>query len=127
MNSYSLEQVALHNKANDCWIVIRGKVYDVTKFLDEHPGGRKVLLNVAGKDATVQFDTFHKPDVLQKYKHLCIGQVVSKPLAAEPFSAKQVRSNAPKLFGSKIPYSEPSWLVAFSARLSLTTNIPIWN
>ena len=33
-------------------MVIKGKAYDVTKFLDEHPGGEEVLLDMAGKDAT---------------------------------------------------------------------------
>ena len=36
--------------------MIKGKVYDVTKFLDEHPGGEEVLLDVAGGDATQEYD-----------------------------------------------------------------------
>ena len=35
---FSLEEVAAHNSAKDCWIAVDGKVYDVTKFLDSHPG-----------------------------------------------------------------------------------------
>lgn len=38
MSSVSLEEVAKHNKESDCWIVVDNKVYDVTKFLSEHPG-----------------------------------------------------------------------------------------
>lgn len=34
----TLAEVAQHNKADDLWIVVAGKVYDVTKFLSEHPG-----------------------------------------------------------------------------------------
>jgi cytochrome-b5 reductase len=43
-------QVSSHSKNNDCWIIIHGKVYDVTKFLQDHPGGEDVLLDLAGSD-----------------------------------------------------------------------------
>lgn len=41
-------EVASHKSPDSCWIVIDGKVYDVTKFLDKHPGGRSILLRQAG-------------------------------------------------------------------------------
>jgi cytochrome-b5 reductase len=53
------EEVALHNKKTDCWIVIHGKVYDVTKFAPEHPGGSSSITDHAGKstaDVSVDFD-----------------------------------------------------------------------
>ena len=65
--TYSAADVAAHNKADDCWIVVDGVVYDVTKFLSEHPGGKKVIVGVAGQDATKKFHLFHKPSVMQKY------------------------------------------------------------
>jgi len=45
---YSMEEVKKHNKYSDLWVVIHGKVYDITKFVEEHPGGSEVLLDVAG-------------------------------------------------------------------------------
>ncbi|KIL70694.1 hypothetical protein M378DRAFT_95200 [Amanita muscaria Koide BX008] len=63
MTSWTPQQVAAHNTAS-CWIIIHGQVYDVTKFLPEHPGGPQAILNYAGKDATEPFDTFHAPDAL---------------------------------------------------------------
>ena len=64
---YTAADVAAHNKADDCWLVVDGVVYDVTKFLSEHPGGKKVIVAVAGQDATKKFHLFHKPSVMQKY------------------------------------------------------------
>ncbi|XP_027904340.1 cytochrome b5 [Vigna unguiculata] len=49
-------EVAQHRSNRDCWVVINGRVLDVTKFLQEHPGGEEVILEVAGKEATKQFD-----------------------------------------------------------------------
>ena len=37
-----------HNKEDDCWTVYQGKVYDVTSYLDYHPGGRDKLMLAAG-------------------------------------------------------------------------------
>lgn len=66
--------VQKHNKQDDCWVIVHGKVYDVTEFLPEHPGGSKIILKYAGKDATKKFDPIHPPDTLDKYlpaeKHL---------------------------------------------------------
>ncbi|KAJ6872071.1 hypothetical protein NC651_031242 [Populus alba x Populus x berolinensis] len=53
--TFTLSQVAQHRSKKDCWFVINGRVLDVTKFLDEHPAGGEVLVEVAGKDATREF------------------------------------------------------------------------
>jgi cytochrome b involved in lipid metabolism len=45
---YTLEEVKKHRGNKDCWIVIKNKIYDVTKFLEQHPGGEEVLLDVGG-------------------------------------------------------------------------------
>jgi L-lactate dehydrogenase (cytochrome) len=37
-----------------CWVIIKGEVYDVTNFLDDHPGGAAIILKYGGKDATYQ-------------------------------------------------------------------------
>lgn len=49
--TFSLDEVAKHNKSDDCWVIIHGKVYDVTKFLSEHPGLQHIfiILEVAKK------------------------------------------------------------------------------
>ncbi|XP_068639179.1 cytochrome B5-like protein [Aristolochia californica] len=52
--TYSKAEVALHNKKNDCWIIIKKKVYDVTPYVEEHPGGDAILAH-AGDDSTEGF------------------------------------------------------------------------
>jgi predicted heme/steroid binding protein len=56
----SWEELKMHNKDNDCWIAIDGIVYDVSKYLNAHPGGKGPLLAMAGKDATQLFLKVHK-------------------------------------------------------------------
>ncbi|CAH2047729.1 unnamed protein product [Thlaspi arvense] len=52
--SYSKSEVALHNKRDDCWIIIKDKVYDITSYVEEHPGG-DAILDHAGDDSTDGF------------------------------------------------------------------------
>ncbi|TPX40230.1 hypothetical protein SeMB42_g06087 [Synchytrium endobioticum] len=73
---FTATEVAQHSKEEDAWIIIDGNVYDVTSFSDEHPGGKKVLIRVAGKDASKQFHNFHKAEkILPEYENLKIGSI----------------------------------------------------
>lgn len=56
----SPEELKKHNTDKDCWIALRGKVYNVTEYLEFHPGGIDELMKGAGKDATSLFDEIHK-------------------------------------------------------------------
>ena len=56
----SAEEVATHNTAEDCWTVLRGKVYNLTPYVNFHPGGDKILKAVLGRDCTKLFDKYHK-------------------------------------------------------------------
>ncbi|KAL4918986.1 FMN-dependent dehydrogenase-domain-containing protein [Aspergillus aurantiobrunneus] len=73
-NKLTGAEIAQHNSRDSCWVIVHGKAYDVTEFLPEHPGGQKIILKYAGKDATEEFDPIHPPDTLDKYldqsKHL---------------------------------------------------------
>ncbi|KAL3572069.1 hypothetical protein D5086_025973 [Populus alba] len=60
------EELKQHNKAGDLWISIQGKVYDVSKWANEHPGGDVALMNMAGLDATDAFIAYH-PGTAWKY------------------------------------------------------------
>ncbi|CAK7198834.1 hypothetical protein SEUCBS139899_001501 [Sporothrix eucalyptigena] len=69
----SAADVAVHNSRSSCWVIVAGRVYDVTDFLDEHPGGAQSILRFAGRDATEEFDLIHPKGTinsLPKGKHL---------------------------------------------------------
>lgn len=53
---YSVEEIALHAAADDCWLLIDGKVYDVTEYVARHPGG-KAVVEGCGKDSTELYET----------------------------------------------------------------------
>ncbi|PVD20889.1 hypothetical protein C0Q70_19052 [Pomacea canaliculata] len=73
---FRLTEIAERKDAKSAWIIIHNNVYDVTKFLDEHPGGEEVLLEQAGKDGTEAFeDVGHSADARELMKDYLIGQV----------------------------------------------------
>ncbi len=53
--SQTVGEVAKHNLATDCWVMIQGDAYDITKYLNIHPGGADVITAYCGKDATDAF------------------------------------------------------------------------
>jgi cytochrome-b5 reductase len=56
----SKEELSKHNTLEDCWIAVHGKVYNVTPYLDFHPGGVDEMMRGAGKDATNIFNEVHQ-------------------------------------------------------------------
>jgi cytochrome b involved in lipid metabolism len=56
---YAMEEVATYKDATGCLTVIRGTVYDVTAFIDRHPGGDKNILRLCGLDGTAAFEKKH--------------------------------------------------------------------
>ena len=52
---YSLSDVSSHNSASSCWTAISGKVYDLTAWINQHPGGQRAILSICGVDGTQAF------------------------------------------------------------------------
>ncbi|KZV66454.1 hypothetical protein PENSPDRAFT_755719 [Peniophora sp. CONT] len=77
MSALSGKEVATHNSRESCWIIVHGKVYDVTDFLDEHPGGSRIILKYAGKDATAEYEPIHPPNAISDNlpPEKCLGAV----------------------------------------------------
>ncbi|XP_010577839.1 PREDICTED: cytochrome b5 isoform X2 [Haliaeetus leucocephalus] len=77
---FTLEEVGKRNSSREAWLVIHGRVYDVTRFLEEHPGGEEVLLEQAGRDATESFeDVGHSTDAREMLKQYYIGEIHPNP------------------------------------------------
>lgn len=98
---FTRDEVLSNGSEDSLWCIIDSLVYDLTEFQDVHPGGRFVLLQVGGKDATDDFFNLHRQDILKKYSHLCIGTIVD----GEPQILPQKPGNL-----SHVPYAEPAWL-----------------
>uniref|UniRef100_A0A7N8YR58 Cytochrome b5 n=1 Tax=Mastacembelus armatus TaxID=205130 RepID=A0A7N8YR58_9TELE len=73
---YRLSEIEQQNTFKSTWIIIHNKVYDVTKFLEEHPGGEEVLREQAGGNATESFeDVGHSTDARDMASTLVIGEL----------------------------------------------------
>ena len=81
MQIYSLEEVQKHSKnvtstPPSYWIVIHNKVYDVTTWLDDHPGGDEILMDNSGTDATEPWeDIGHSTEARGRMKKYLIGEL----------------------------------------------------
>lgn len=76
-----------HNRANDCWVAYRGKVYDLTPWVAKHPGGEDPLALNAGRDFTVLFECYHDPRHKKMMEKYYIGEFtgdVEYPTFPEP-------------------------------------------
>ncbi|XP_041013252.1 cytochrome b5 [Juglans microcarpa x Juglans regia] len=107
---YTMQEASQHNSKEDCWVVIDGKVYDVSSYLDEHPGGDDVVLAATGKDATDDFeDAGHSESAKELMETFCIGELdTSSPVIPElEISSKKQTDYAQKLVGLTKQY----WVV----------------
>ena len=57
--TYTMANVAKHNSASSCWTTINGGVYDVTAWINQHPGGRQAILSLCGTDGSAAFNDQH--------------------------------------------------------------------
>ncbi|OCL12331.1 cytochrome b5 [Glonium stellatum] len=77
---FSYSDVSEHNTKKDLYVVVHDKVYNATSFVDEHPGGEEVLLDVAGQDATEAFeDVGHSDEAREILDGLLVGTLKRKP------------------------------------------------
>nr|XP_031858191.1 uncharacterized protein CI109_006433 [Kwoniella shandongensis]KAA5525263.1 hypothetical protein CI109_006433 [Kwoniella shandongensis] len=91
----SMADVAKHHLAQDCWVVVDGKVYDVTDFHKHHPGGSQIIVQNGGRDVTELFRPVHPPNTLETHLGPENYKGVIDPVEAEKsraaFDAEQKR------------------------------------
>ncbi|KAG8740090.1 Cytochrome b2, mitochondrial precursor [Ceratobasidium sp. 414] len=90
----SYDEIRKHNSRDSCWVVVNGEVYDVTGFLNDHPGGVAPILKVAGSDATRVFVPIHPPDTLGALPpsmHLGSVDPATMPALATQLSEEELR------------------------------------
>lgn len=77
MRKITMQEVEQHNTSEDCWVVLNGKVYDLSIFHKEHPGGSQIITQNAGKDVSNLFNPVHPKDIIKRLlsPEACIGVI----------------------------------------------------
>jgi len=73
----SLTEIAKHNTVSDCYLIVNSGVYSVAGFIDQHPGGKKKILDMCGKEASKVFSAIHSNFAWNLLKDYFIGNVGS--------------------------------------------------
>jgi len=88
----TLANLREHASKESIWVLLHGNVYDVTKFIDEHPGGDEVIFAEAGKDATEAFeDVGHSDEARALLPDMRVGEFEK---GANELKAKSYQSTA---------------------------------
>ena len=112
----TMAELANHNTVDDCWICVEGKAYDITKYVDKHPGGVLPIQTLAGKDVTDAFANYHPARV---YKRLLpqfyVGDIVDY---TESDWVKDHRALRQTLLEEGLFATHPSFYVKLTAWLA---------
>lgn len=68
--------VAKHNTVIDCYLIVKGSVYNVTSFIGQHPGGRDRIIEMCGQEATAVFSAVHSNFAWNLLKDFYVGPLV---------------------------------------------------
>lgn len=121
MKTFTRLEIIQHNTKEDCWIIIRNNVYDITGFIASHPGGGDILLARAGEDATSYFITKHgnNKSTLKHLEQLKIGELPQTERITvndldEPFLMELIdRCYSDKLYTAPVWYKNQMFWIRF--------------
>ncbi|PIA33079.1 hypothetical protein AQUCO_04200082v1 [Aquilegia coerulea] len=131
---FTLAQVAQHKSNTDCWFIINGRVLNVTKFLEEHPGGAEVLIESAGKDATKDFDDIghskaaksmllkYQVGVLEGFifRDVDIKEVVHEETRGKGMTASVIKNDKVTQYSKIVEFFVPLMVAGYFVYRSLT-------
>jgi cytochrome b involved in lipid metabolism len=130
--SYTLAQIAVHNKQTDCWVGVLGNVYDLTTFMTTHSGGSAVIIPLCGTDGTSTFWGKHsasasaKQGVLSAYLKGTQSDYVATALPAAPtVAAITVHGDFTMDEVAKHNTASDCWAVIGGSIYGLSTWIPV--
>ncbi|KAJ7295899.1 hypothetical protein O6H91_02G125200 [Diphasiastrum complanatum] len=89
LRKYCLTDVMKHHTPEDCWLVIGGKVYDVTEWVPKHPGGSLIYVR-AGQDCTYMFNSYHPLYVWKVLENYFIGELDKSTIIDEKLKLTNV-------------------------------------
>jgi fatty acid desaturase/predicted heme/steroid binding protein len=83
---FTWEDLSKLNRPHNAHVAVRGKVYDVSSFIEKHPGGVDQLLLGAGRDVTILFESYHNFNVSKVLEKYYVGELISNelPVYREP-------------------------------------------
>ncbi|PRP87768.1 putative origin recognition complex subunit [Planoprotostelium fungivorum] len=88
--------VAKHNTKHDCWVIYKGKAYDISKFVEDHPGGEDVLLDLAGRDISRDFeDVGHSDSAIEMMADFLQGEMEPVAKVVDAPSSKPTNNATP--------------------------------
>ncbi|KAJ5162805.1 Cytochrome b5 [Penicillium coprophilum] len=94
---YTLKDVAAHNTKGDIWMVIHGQVFDLTEYIQDHPGGADALIEVAGTDATAAYeDVGHSEDAREIMQPFLVGTLKDAQQYVRPKAVRVVSQKVPE-------------------------------
>lgn len=73
----TMEEVSKHNSKSSCYLVIKNEVYDVTSYINRHPGGVRSITSYCGKEATGIFASIHSNFAWNLLKNYDIGTLIT--------------------------------------------------
>jgi len=81
LKQYSVAEVGKKNTPEELWIIVDGRVYDITNYVEKHPGGSLVMHAMAGKDCTDAFANYHQARIYENMlPSFLIGEVTDMPV-----------------------------------------------